>query len=125
MALNESFIDYVREKISYPSPITVEGSLRGYTFDENVKDYGKYRAAVWNDLESQAFICEATKSTYPKLVLFEVWTKIQSILNSSDVLDEKGMQYLGSAHELLIGIEIDEWVKTKEGRGALLALHGG
>ena len=139
MALNESFMDYVREKISYPSPITVEGSLRGYTFDENVKDYGKYRAAVWNDLESQAFICEATKSTYPKLVpklqklspgvrrnlLFEVWTKIQSILNSSDVLDEKGMQYLGSAHELLIGIEIDEWVKTKEGRGALLALHGG
>ena len=139
VALNESFMDYMREKIGYPSPITVGGSMRGYTFDENVKDYRQQRAAVWGDLESQAFICEATKGAYPQLVpklqqlspgvrqnlLFEVWTKIQSILNSSDVLDEKGMQYLGSAHELLIGIEIDEWVKTPEGKKALLALHGG
>ncbi len=139
VALNESFMDYMREKIGYPSPITVTGKLRGYIFDEKVPNYGKDCAAIWDELESQAFICEATKGTYPQLVpklqklsrgvrqnlLFEMWTKIQDILNSSEKLSEKEMQYLGSAHELLIGIEIDEWVKTPEGKNALLALHGG
>jgi dipeptidyl aminopeptidase/acylaminoacyl peptidase len=31
----------------------------------------------------------------------------------------------GSAHELLIGLEIDAWVRTPEGKQALLDLHGG
>jgi hypothetical protein len=139
VALNESFMDYMREKIDYPSPITINGKLRGYIYDDKVEGYVKHRDAIWKELESQAFICEATKGTYPQLVpklqklspgvrqnlLFEVWTKIQGIINSSEKLSEKEMQYLGSAHELLIGIEIDEWVKTSEGKKALLALHGG
>ena len=125
--------------LKYPSPITLTGKMRSYIFDDKVSDYRKHRDAVWDDLTSQAFICESTKPTYPKLVprllllssevrknlLYQVWIEIEKLLNSTNGLDTNDMFRWGSAHELLIGLEIDAWVRTPEGKQALLDLHGG
>lgn len=140
VALNESFLDDMVQNIAYPPPGARQSRGYSYSFDDQLADYGTKKSQVWAELTQYADPGKFTKSEYSELVtklralsrpvrvnlLHDVMGEIERMLArpSTEELSEVDIRQWGGAHELLIGVEIDEWVGTPEGSAALKRQHG-